>query len=145
MNLKNIMVAVDESDLAIKALDYAAALARAVGGRLAIVHAVDVRAAIVPEVGIASEEILKAMREGGRLVLERAVQHVGVGLVVSTMLVEGIVAEEITAASTKWGAGVLVVATHGRSGISRLVMGSTAESVMRHSKIPVFMVPAHAE
>lgn len=137
-----ILVALDESTHAIKALDHAAKLAKALGGELGVVHAVDVRAAIMPDVGIASEEILQGMREAGRYVLDQARAHVGPELTPTSMLVEGVVPDEIVAAAKKWGASYLVVGTHGRTGLTRLFMGSTAENIVRHSSVPVIVVPS---
>lgn len=140
MSAHKMLVAVDESANAMHAVEVAGELARALGAKVALVHAVDVRAAILPDVGIASEEILKSMREAGRHALELANKRLGFEPAES-YLVEGVVADELIAAAERWGAGLIVVGTHGRSGLSRLLMGSTAENILRHSKVPVLVVP----
>jgi nucleotide-binding universal stress UspA family protein len=56
------------------------------------------------------------------------------------MLVEGNPAEEIIRAIQKSGAELIVMATHGRTGLHRLLMGSVAEQVMRKSPCPVLVV-----
>jgi nucleotide-binding universal stress UspA family protein len=141
VNAWRIMIAIDESPNAFNALDHAAALARALHAQLAIVHAVDVRAAIMPDVGIASEEILQGMRDAGKQALDRARKRLAPSDPFTTMLVEGVVPDEIIAAAKKWGATHLVVGTHGRTGLSRLFLGSTAENIVRHSSVPVIVVP----
>jgi len=50
------------------------------------------------------------------------------------------VADQILAAAREWEADVIVIGTHGRSGVSRLVLGSTAESVVRHAPCPVLVI-----
>ena len=51
-------------------------------------------------------------------------------------------ASEILAAGKQVGADLVVMSTHGRSGLSRLVWGSVAERVLRHAEMPLLMVPA---
>ena len=53
-------------------------------------------------------------------------------------------ADEILAAAREWEADAIVIGTHGRSGMSRLVLGSTAESVVRQALCPVLVVKPHA-
>lgn len=48
-----------------------------------------------------------------------------------TILKDGIPGEEIVASAREWGADLIVIATHGRSGRSRFLMGSPAESILR--------------
>jgi nucleotide-binding universal stress UspA family protein len=52
----------------------------------------------------------------------------------------GRAADEILAAARESGADLIAMATHGRTGLSRLVFGSVAEAVLRHAPIPVFMI-----
>jgi nucleotide-binding universal stress UspA family protein len=49
-------------------------------------------------------------------------------------------AEEILAAAKESGAELIAMATHGRTGIGRLLFGSVAETVLRHAPVPVFMI-----
>jgi universal stress protein family protein len=54
---------------------------------------------------------------------------------------EGKAADQILAAAREWEADVIVIGTHGRTGVSRIVLGSTAESVVRHGSCPVLVMP----
>jgi universal stress protein A len=56
---------------------------------------------------------------------------------------EGKPADEILAAAREWEADVIVIGTHGRSGVSRLVLGSTADLVVRHAPCPVLVIKPH--
>ena len=56
-------------------------------------------------------------------------------------LEQGIPSEVILDVAEKWDADLIVLGTHGRTGISHLIMGSVAEKIVRHSKIPVFIIP----
>lgn len=64
------------------------------------------------------------------------------GIRVDTRVRRGLPAEEIVAAAQEEGADLIAMSTHGRSGLGRLLFGSVAESVLRHSEIPVFLMRA---
>jgi nucleotide-binding universal stress UspA family protein len=71
-----------------------------------------------------------------------AVELRGKGIRVDTRVRRGIPAEEIVAAAREEGADLIAMSTHGRSGLGRLLFGSVAEAVLRHSDIPVFLMRA---
>ena len=60
---------------------------------------------------------------------------------VREILTEGLPREEILRKLKQWEAEVLVVGTHGRKGLAHLLLGSTAEYLVRHANIPVLVVP----
>ena len=65
------------------------------------------------------------------------------GIRAQTLFVEGLPADEILRAARRARADLVVMGTHGRSGVSRLFMGSVAERVVRESRLPVLTVRAH--
>jgi nucleotide-binding universal stress UspA family protein len=60
---------------------------------------------------------------------------------VHEVFTEGLPREEILLKLKEWDAEVLVVGTHGRKGLAHLLLGSTAEYLVRHAKVPVLVVP----
>ena len=66
----------------------------------------------------------------------------GDGIAVETDIVHGRPAEEILDYATQNKVDLIVMSTHGRSGVSRWVFGSVAERVLRHSAIPVLIIPS---
>jgi nucleotide-binding universal stress UspA family protein len=69
----------------------------------------------------------------------------GKGLEVNQLIVSGVSAgDEIIDASKKVAADLIVMSTHGRSGLSRWLLGNVAEKVLRHSEVPVLLVNARA-
>jgi nucleotide-binding universal stress UspA family protein len=60
---------------------------------------------------------------------------------VDSFIVEGVPEEEVLAIATKWKADLIVVGTHGRTGIDHFLIGSISEKIIRHSSIPVLVVP----
>jgi nucleotide-binding universal stress UspA family protein len=68
------------------------------------------------------------------------------GLSVEEIIAHGDAATEIVRVSTERGVDLIVIASHGRTGLGRILFGSTAESVVRHAKCPVLVVkPIQAE
>ena len=59
------------------------------------------------------------------------------------LLTEGLPKEEILHKLKEWSADVLVVGTHGRKGLAHLLLGSTAEYLVRHAEVPVLVIPYH--
>jgi nucleotide-binding universal stress UspA family protein len=65
----------------------------------------------------------------------------GQGLTCSSSSVEGAAAQEIVRRATQSGADLIVVGTHGRSGLTHALVGSVAERVVQHATCPVLVVP----
>jgi len=145
-----ILVPVDGSATSRTGLDEAIKLARLAGARLKVVHVVD---ELVLDGGYGpmaiSESVIDAMRESGRKVLEDAVSLARKQLAdVESELIETIgrrAADTIVDVARQWQAELIVMGTHGRRGLRRLVVGSDAEAVLRTSPVPVLMVRAEEE
>jgi nucleotide-binding universal stress UspA family protein len=143
---KRILVAVDGSDTAEQALLEAINLAREQHARLRIVYAVD-----IVNIGLGTEfpdpsAIVDAMIGGGREILRRAeAVATGAGVPVETRLIEidtlrHRIPEMIVADAEAWPADLIVICTHGRRGLSRLLLGSVAEGVVRVATQPVLLI-----
>jgi nucleotide-binding universal stress UspA family protein len=94
------------------------------------------------------DELLAALREAGKKILSRAEKlaekH---GKPVQPLLVETLgqgVAHEVLIQARKLRAELIVLGTHGRRGLSRLVMGSDAEAILREARVPVLLVRSPA-
>ena len=145
---KRILVPVDGSRPSNRGLVEAIKMARRQKARLLLLHVVDERAvALSPEVGgVILDRLMNVMRESGKQILAKAAAAARArGVKASTVLVENIartVADVIVGQARKWRADLIVIGTHGRRGISRLVMGSDAEGVVRTTLVPVLLVRA---
>jgi nucleotide-binding universal stress UspA family protein len=88
----------------------------------------------------------EAMRNTGERILAQAakkVQKSGSNVETALLDVSGErVASVIDGEAMKWGADLVVIGTHGRSGISRMLLGSVAEAVVRGTSVPVLLVRA---
>lgn len=143
---KHILVAVDGSDISDLALQEAIKLAGEMESRLRIVHVLDFAAPNWDTEFINVVEILEAMRKSGEAMLNKASSVArGVGITAETRLVkiESLgqrITEAIAAEADQWPADLVVLGTHGRSGFSRLLLGSVAEGVIRVATKPVLLI-----
>lgn len=140
---KRIAIAVDESEPAAQAVEVAIGLAAVLGSQVALVHVVDPTLALAPEGGIPASELLSDLRLGGEgLLLEMSERIAAGGRPAEAVLREGKPADEVLAAARDWGAELIVLGTQGRSRLERLLLGSTAEAVLRQAPCPVLTVRA---
>jgi len=141
IQLTSVLVAFDFSDTSKSALTYGRNLARAFGGRLHVLNVADVistsAAQFYPEgpgdpEARASELALNQLRT---LLAAEGLADARPGVRVSASP-----AQEIVDYAAEIHADIIVVGTHGRSGVSRLLMGSVAEHVVRAARCPVLVV-----
>jgi nucleotide-binding universal stress UspA family protein len=142
---KRILVAIDGSATSLRGLNEAIHVAKGSGAKLLLVHVLN---ALILETEVAStayyQALADALRGTGWKILEHAATAVrDSGVPFEQKLIDKIgahAAEEIIAAAKDWHADLIVLGTHGRRGLKRLVMGSDAELVLRRSPVPVLMV-----
>jgi len=144
---RKILVAVDGSPASSKGLREAIRLARAERAKLFIMHVVDefqAFAAMDGLVGAPGADLLSALREGGKRILAKAMgtalkQKIKPKGILREML-SGPAAYPIVREARKLRADLIVLGTHGRRGVRRLVLGSDAEQVVRTASVPVLLV-----
>ena len=146
MGYKRILVPVDGSATSKAGLREAITLAKGQGAQLQLVHVADQH--YIALMGIESSgaigEMMESTKRAGRGILrsaEAAAQKAGVkasGVLLET--VTGPAADPIVRQAKKWGADLIVLGTHGRRGVRRLLMGSDAEQIVRYAPVPVMLV-----
>lgn len=140
-----ILVPVDGSATSTRGLEEALRVARALGSTVRLLHVVNDQAAFVGvEAAVHAPELLKCFRARGEEILAaaRALAHER-GVEPETLCLDvmgGSAGESIVEHARTWGAELIVLGTHGRRGLYRLVMGSDAEYVVRSSPAPVLLV-----
>ena len=139
MSIHRILTALDDSAFAAHAVEVGTELATTLTAQAALVYVVDPRLALQPDRGIPAAEWLATLRREGQAFLATAGQRTGLPPAWQ-FLREGKPSDEILAAAREWEADLIVIGTHGRSGVSRLILGSTAESVVRHATCPVLVI-----
>jgi nucleotide-binding universal stress UspA family protein len=147
---KRILVPVDGSHTSGLGLDKAIRLAKDQRATLCLLHVVDERAVAQNLEGSAAaiDQLFESLRSAGQEILAKAEAKARKQRVrVKAVLVENIirsVADVIVGQAKRWRADLIVIGTHGRRGISRLVMGSDAEGVVRTTPVPVLLVRSKA-
>jgi len=141
MIIKRIVVPVDFSEPSLAALRYAVELNQRCGATLLVVFVVEVIYYAAENVGrLLEEQCRQAEAELARLKSNLARQ----GVTVQTMVETGPPSLAIVDCARRRAADLIVMATHGRTGLSHLLMGSVAEKVVRTAACPVLTVPAGA-
>lgn len=140
----DILVPVDFSECSINAVRAAASVA-APGGDLTLLHVIDenfVRDAVAASLG-ASDEIHGRMRERAEIDFTTMLEDINFGEVnVERMIVIGIPFVEILKIARDLDLPMIVMGVRGRSTPpEELLFGSTAEKVLRGSRVPVFCIP----
>jgi len=143
MKLKSILVPTDFSSSAGKALHYALSFAEQFGATITLLHVVE--PAVYPtELGYIPVEIdalYKTMNTSARERLAKfATEQVPPPFRASTLVRVGTPYHEITTAAKELGVDLIVIATHGYTGLKHVLLGSTAERVVRHAPCPVLTV-----
>lgn len=143
MQIKKILFPTDFSEGAMSALPYAVEMAKAYGAKLYLLHVIyDIATASglhVPHTSV--DKMYSEMQETAQKELERFGLRQREGLNnVEYSIKRGVPYEEILKFAKDNGIDLIVIGTHGRKGLDRVLFGSTAERVVRNSPCPVLTV-----
>src|SRR5262249_19814602 len=127
-----------------RALPIAARLARASGGTLILLNAVDI---LLPYISyeavqpfIIQEDIDLSLNKAKEYIERVSARNDLAGIELKKQVVLGHPAEVILSVTEKQAADLIVMCSHGRTGLKHWLIGNTAEKILRHSPIPVFML-----
>jgi len=139
---KRILVPVDGSATSTKALITALQMAREAGGCVRLLHSVDEFQALS---GFEySADVMKIVRENaGRVLVDAMAIAKASSVQVDQQLVDEPdtrLGHTVSEAARIWEADLVVVGTHGRRGIGRVLMGSGAEQITREASVPVLVI-----
>ncbi len=140
---KNILCPIDFSEDSKSALREASALARGGGGRLVVLHVIEpiiypVEYGMAPVTAMSLES---TVRKNAQERLDEIIgKEVGDGVDVSSRITFGNAQQEICKTAEEGGFDLIVLATHGLTGLKHMLMGSVAERVVQHADCPVLTV-----
>jgi nucleotide-binding universal stress UspA family protein len=145
-----ILVPVDHSDTSAAALKEATRLACEQHAVVRLVHVIDLaQFAWSANEFLDVPQLQSSLKEGGeKLLLERKQVLDELGIGTETALLEiwgGQIARTLVDDADSWKADLMVMGTHGYGGLTHMLLGSVAEGVMRHTKMPVLLVKAAEE
>ena len=138
--IRRILVATDFSECAGRALEYAAFLAGACSAPVELLHVVEVLSDIDLDSVAASHYFELCRKQAERPLDELATYLAEGGLGAKWRLCLGIPSQRINTVATDCGADLVVLGTHGRTGLAHIALGSTAERVVRGAPCPVLTV-----
>jgi len=142
---KRIEVPIDGSSTSLLALETAVGLAKQQNAAVRVIQVIDLgpmyRGALS---GVSIANLERAIIQGAETDLANAAAIAGkAGMGVETALIQGNerrISRVIVDDANRWGADLVVVGTHGRHGLARLVLGSVAEGIARAASVPVLLV-----
>ena len=150
MEVRSILLPTDFSECGNFALSYATSMARKFGASIIFLHVIE---PIVPSVGYSGmteplpiADISDQLEDSAERELPKFADCEDcAGLEVEEMIVHGEAASEIVRVAKDREVDLIVVSSHGRTGLGRILFGSTAEAVVRHASCPVLVVKPTAE
>jgi nucleotide-binding universal stress UspA family protein len=142
-SFSTVLFATDFSENSDLAFDYALTLARQSSAHLVLVHVinepVDLRGFYVPHISF--DNLEKEIEDGAVRMMEKFCQTKLADFTdYETHISTGVPHEEILKQADDRNASLIVLGTHGRSGLDHILFGSTAERVVRQAKCPVLTV-----
>ncbi len=146
---QNIICAIDGSDLSTKALKHALALASKTGGKVTAVTVTEPSVIVSPgaemmmvDTGTIIADLDKAKEESAKATLADAETLASASGIAITKLhvANSTAADGIIQAAKEAGADLIVMGSHGRRGLGRLLLGSQAAEVLSHTSLPVLIV-----
>lgn len=143
---QKILVPLDGSPRAEQAIPVAAHLARATGGTLVFIQVTNPYVDYTPYMGVPAPLPQDANLDDARTYLRAVVLRADTqGVPAIADVVSGSAAEAILAAAHEQHADVIVMSSHGRSGLTRWVLGSVAQKVSRHAPVPVLVLRGESQ
>lgn len=143
---RRILVPIDGGPTSMRGLEHALALAKVHGARVRVLHVLDERF-YVPAVSgfpVNADAMFESMRASGRDALADAASRArAAGVEAETSMIESAdryVSEMIVDDARNSGADLIVMGTHGRRGLNRLLMGSDAERVLQATPVPLLLL-----
>ena len=138
---KRIVVGTDFSPNADAALDYAVALAKPLGAEIVIVYAYEVPVYAFPDGAMITGDLVDRLEKvSDEAMRDLLTKRKASGVPMSGVVAIGPAWQEIDRVAEDRKADLVVVGTHGRRGLARMVLGSVAERVVRTSRCPVLTV-----
>lgn len=140
--IRTIVCPVDFSPGSEGAAAYAIALADKLGAVVHLVHVYPLGTFVGPDGGLVlTPQMVAQLSEQSLAALRKiAAPYTDAGRKVDVHVVDGAPATEVLEVAARLGADLLVIGTHGRTGLSRMLLGSVAERIVRTSPIPVLTV-----
>ena len=156
MKFQRILIGIDDTKYSRHAAEYGFELAHKYKAVVALVNIVEpvimpqtndpsMLGAFIPSFGVENVEIEHMQEDNSKKLLDDIAATLGAGIEVTHYNQMGSKADSIISIANEFKADLIVLGTHKRTGLDRLLMGSVSEHVLRHSPVPVLVVPTDEE
>jgi nucleotide-binding universal stress UspA family protein len=147
VQIKTIVCALDFSEVSPKVAEYAKALAEACGAKIVALYVAPSLTQYVEFHVQASyiDDFVTGIVSGATDTMDSFIKEYFPGVTVESRVVSGYAAEEIVSVAEEVGADLIVLGTHGRKGIDKILFGSVAEKVIKTAKVPVLSMRPEAK
>lgn len=142
MSFRKVLIAVEGGPIAAHAVDVGLELANTLEAEIALIHVTEALDSYGADTGISPAELQKLAREEGERLILGVRERQQLPASTLEFLENGDPAVEIVRAAKAWPADLIVIGSHGRSGLDRVLLGSVAEAVVRQASCPVLVVRA---
>jgi nucleotide-binding universal stress UspA family protein len=155
--MKKVLIALDYNRSAQKIAETGYGLAKAMGAEVTLVHVIADAAyystldysPVMGYTGFSSPEMvplldMAELQNASKNFLEQSKAHLG-DEAINTVVTEGDCAEAIMDLANELPADIIVLGTHSRRGLEKILMGSISEKIFHHTKIPLFIIPTKEE
>ena len=147
-SFQKILIAVDDSKYAHQAAAYGFALAKKLAANVALIHVNDIPIAMnvtgdpmLGDPGMILPDIMDLQKKASQELFNKLKAEFGSESITNEYIVDGSASNQIVETANEFGASIIVLGTHGRTGFDHFISGSVAESVSRHANCPVLIVP----
>lgn len=144
MTYQKILVAIDDSEIAVKVIREAAQLAKALDSQITVIEVMALDPYLADayiKAGQSNEFIERARSYVLKNLADAEQKFDALGVTVATQLLEGfVIHEEIIQIAQDIGADLIIMGSHGRTGFKKFVLGSVAQKVLGESHIPVLII-----
>jgi len=146
MTYKKILIAIDNSAYSMKAARTGFSLAHGLKASVGLLYVIDKSKEVISaDLGITPQQSGTVLLNEAEKAIEQLIRlYDGVDQV-ERFTPEGIPEQEILNIAHEWHADMIVMGTHGRSAVRKMLTGSVAEYVIRHARIPVLVTPPGME
>jgi nucleotide-binding universal stress UspA family protein len=152
MKISKILIGIDDSKFSDHAASYGFDIAKKFNAHVGLVHIVEpsvtpmtatdtIMGMPMQDLGVNQVEMMEIQNQQSENIIERTIKNYAGDLQVTHFNEFGPTADGILSCSKEFKADMIVIGTHSRTGIDRLLMGSVAETVVRNSPVPVLVVP----
>lgn len=147
-NINRILIAVEDSPYSDQAIRYGVMLAKKMGSKIAMVHADEIPVStpyiadpMLNETPLMIPEMMDIQEEASQNLFKRISAEYGEGVKITKFIRVGRAQDEILAVAEEYNADLIILGTHGRTGLAHFISGSVSESVARRAKCPVLIIP----